>query len=533
MGVTKAASLDAYKAEDLDLYDFLASCQDTLFKRFLIQLNAPHSRFNSDNSQSVQAQQLITWAGEGDPTLEVIRRALHTVLERDPQRFNRTAGATPAENKTLDHAALRELLSLSFKDAQAFDAFIQENWPAIYGKFSEGHDRTTKVNILFKEIAPLALLRDVVLQRVDGADALYGKLCTKQNMDIESEVDVLKKAQGFIARFGVNALLARILLFDSELDAFVMDYFPELTSELGQCRDRLDKYVLLSGRSGVARTDEQQLQLLNALYHTDRRALELLDQHETAQVPTASSLRCALRAVLPDAQALLTFFAHHYPRLFARLGPHFDRLRIENTLLQGASRSDLLQKLSREKTWESLALSRLIEYELQDSSLPWMEALQNDLSSVLRLQSEVDAFCLDHFPNCFRRFTDGMSIADKLRLLINTESPAIIQRHLLERHSASLLPAGPATPAEGEPVLELSYLRRLLQGSLPNYKAIRDFCQLFFPETALYLMPLMDTTQLYNILLEKADPARLQACLKYFASEQFQSILKERRLKAR
>lgn len=63
-------------------------------------------------------------------------------------------------------------------------------------------------------------------------------------------------------------------------------------------------------------------------------------------------------------------------------------------------------------------------------SMPTKMSLRKVLQSVLRTDSDLDAFCLDHFPKVKRMFSGGMDTEQKRSLLLEKEDPSHIWKQL-------------------------------------------------------------------------------------------------------
>lgn len=61
--------------------------------------------------------------------------------------------------------------------------------------------------------------------------------------------------------------------------------------------------------------------------------------------------------------------------------------------------------------------------------------VRRQLDQVLRTDSDLDAFCLDHFPEVHRRFARGMERTDKVNLLLSVEELVDIVAKLRQRTS--------------------------------------------------------------------------------------------------
>ena len=61
--------------------------------------------------------------------------------------------------------------------------------------------------------------------------------------------------------------------------------------------------------------------------------------------------------------------------------------------------------------------------------------VRQQLDQVLRTDADLDAFCLDHFPEVHRRFARGMDRTDKVNLLLSVEELADIVAKLPQRTS--------------------------------------------------------------------------------------------------
>lgn len=59
---------------------------------------------------------------------------------------------------------------------------------------------------------------------------------------------------------------------------------------------------------------------------------------------------------------------------------------------------------------------------------PTRAALRKTIMKTLKSDADFDAFCLDHFPAVYERFSDGMQrVAKVTHLLLHAELPAIAQ----------------------------------------------------------------------------------------------------------
>lgn len=91
---------------------------------------------------------------------------------------------------------------------------------------------------------------------------------------------------------------------------------------------------------------------------------------------------------------------------------------------------------------------------MASSSIPTTAALRKLLDAILRTSSDLDAFCVDHFPAVFRRFAEGMDRVARMNLLlIHGESDEIVARlrsdyaEAYERHKHLL----PVEAQQGKP----------------------------------------------------------------------------------
>lgn len=70
---------------------------------------------------------------------------------------------------------------------------------------------------------------------------------------------------------------------------------------------------------------------------------------------------------------------------------------------------------------------------MSDSSIK-PRALRNLLDAVLRTDSDLNAFCLDYFPDVHRQFGGGMDRSAKYTLLLQTEEVSEILTHLRDAY---------------------------------------------------------------------------------------------------
>ncbi len=63
---------------------------------------------------------------------------------------------------------------------------------------------------------------------------------------------------------------------------------------------------------------------------------------------------------------------------------------------------------------------------------PTASSLRRLIGEVLRLDPDLDAFCIDYFPNAFRRFTSGMDRMAKENILLQSADRSSILQHLRE-----------------------------------------------------------------------------------------------------
>ena len=70
------------------------------------------------------------------------------------------------------------------------------------------------------------------------------------------------------------------------------------------------------------------------------------------------------------------------------------------------------------------------------SKPPDRETLRNLISAVLPTDSDLEALCIDRFPETARRFTDGMDRVQKVNLLLVLEGLEQILQAIQERDPA-------------------------------------------------------------------------------------------------
>jgi len=73
----------------------------------------------------------------------------------------------------------------------------------------------------------------------------------------------------------------------------------------------------------------------------------------------------------------------------------------------------------------------------QPGARPTRDSLRKLLVQVLRLDSDLNAFCLDYFPETEQLFTSGMNSEEKRNLLLKREEPAEILARLRKREPAA------------------------------------------------------------------------------------------------
>ena len=325
--------------------------------------------------------------------------------------------------------------------------------------------------------------------------------------------------------FAKNDPSRRTLLFDSLIQAAAqVPVWYELDPEsahtvLGQLEEC---------PSGVRQTNliqvlESDKALLKKNLMPEQRAFiqaqhdRLLGQLPLAARPfTRPGVRALLERVLRTAADLEAFMIDHFPHVAWRLTAQMDTNARQTLLLSEIPLAQIVTALRQEAPVEVARHEAMVHehpVSLTGSPTepnPTRELMLHLLTRIFPGDPSFDAFCFDHFPEVYSRYSPGVDGLSKRTMLLDVREIPSIYQALREWYPDKLKKAWSLPQRSPSPKMIRSWINRLLR----DHQELSHFLESNFPNfVSNHTIHGQSRTELLNTLLREVDGDEIQAAL--------------------